>query len=35
MMTALTILAFLVALDYVALRWGADSSDGRDWQPQH
>lgn len=35
MITLLAILAFLGALDLAALRWGKDSRDGLDWQPQH
>jgi hypothetical protein len=34
METLVTILAFLAVLDYAALRWGVDSRDGLDWQPQ-
>ena len=35
MITVLIVLAFLGVLDYAALKWGVDSSDGLDWQPQH
>jgi len=35
METFVLILAFLGALDFAALRWGVDSRDGLDWQPQH
>jgi hypothetical protein len=33
-MTAYVLLALLVALAVVAPRWGADTRDGRDWQPR-
>ncbi len=33
MMLALILLA-LVLLDVLALRYGADTRDGRDWQPR-
>ncbi len=35
MVTFVSILAFLAMLDYAALKWGVDSRDGLDWQPQH
>jgi hypothetical protein len=31
-MTLLIILALLLALDLVVLRWGYDSRDGHDWR---
>ena len=33
-MTAYVLLAVLVLLAVAAPRWGADSRDGRDWQPR-
>lgn len=33
-MTLFVLLAALVALAVSAPRWGADTRDGRDWQPR-
>ncbi|MBX6388485.1 MAG: hypothetical protein IRZ08_05700 [Frankia sp.] len=33
MVTAIVLIGILVLLTIVALRWGADSRDGRDWRP--
>ena len=33
-MTAYVLITALVLLAVVAPRWGADSRDGRDWQPR-
>jgi len=33
-MTAYILLATLVLLALTAPRWGADTRDGRDWQPR-
>lgn len=33
-MTAYVLLSLLVILAVTAPRWGADSRDGRDWQPR-
>ena len=33
MVTLLILVLLFVALGALALRWGADSRDGRDWQP--
>jgi hypothetical protein len=32
-MFLLIVVVLLVLLDFAALRFGADSRDGRDWQP--
>ena len=33
-MTLIVLLSLLVALAVTAPRWGADTRDGRDWQPR-
>jgi nitrogen fixation-related uncharacterized protein len=35
MIALITLAVLLGALGYAGFRWGADTRDGHDWQPQH
>jgi hypothetical protein len=34
-MTGYVLISLLVALAVIGVFWGADTRDGRDWQPRH